>query len=264
MLARLPRPTTPRHGLLATKKASPVQLSLQHASSCSDLNLVTGPEAGSMLLRTENDKSTQETSSNATRESRQAFQQFFDVVRRTLQSSFSTSVFFFLLTFFSLSSASLPSSPPPSFQQQASLDLRVDLPQVAVVGAQSAGKSSVLEALVGRDFLPRGAGICTRRPLLLQLVRMTGPPPSSSSSSSFSRGAATKDPKARRNNSAMEKDDTSSSSDWAEFLHLPGKRFTDFTAVRDEIVAETERGAGPGQAISDSPIRLKICSPNVL
>ena len=123
MLARLPRPTTPRHGLLATKKASPVQLSLQHASSCSDLNLVTGPEAGSMLLRTENDKSTQETSSNATRESRQAFQQFFDVVRRTLQSSFSTSVFFFLLTFFSLSSASLPSSPPPSFQQQASLEV---------------------------------------------------------------------------------------------------------------------------------------------
>ena len=109
MLARLPRPTTPRHGLLATKKASPVQLSLQHASSCSDLNLVTGPEAGSMLLRTENDKSTQETSSNATRESRQAFQQFFDVVRRTLQSSFSTSVFFFLLTFFLF----LPPLSPP-------------------------------------------------------------------------------------------------------------------------------------------------------
>jgi GTP-binding protein EngB required for normal cell division len=38
----------------------------------------------------------------------------------------------------------------------------IDLPQIAVVGAQSAGKSSVLENLVGRDFLPRGAGICTR------------------------------------------------------------------------------------------------------
>ena len=36
------------------------------------------------------------------------------------------------------------------------------LPQVAVVGSQSSGKSSVLEALVGRDFLPRGCDICTR------------------------------------------------------------------------------------------------------
>ena len=35
---------------------------------------------------------------------------------------------------------------------------------------QSAGKSSVLEALVGRSFLPRGTGIVTRRPLILQLL----------------------------------------------------------------------------------------------
>jgi len=35
---------------------------------------------------------------------------------------------------------------------------------------QSSGKSSVLENLVGRDFLPRGAGIVTRRPLVLQLI----------------------------------------------------------------------------------------------
>ena len=34
----------------------------------------------------------------------------------------------------------------------------IDLPQITVVGSQSAGKSSVLEALVGRDFLPRGTG----------------------------------------------------------------------------------------------------------
>ena len=44
------------------------------------------------------------------------------------------------------------------------------LPQIVVVGSQSSGKSSVLEALVGRDFLPRGTGLVTRRPLLLQLV----------------------------------------------------------------------------------------------
>jgi len=40
------------------------------------------------------------------------------------------------------------------------------LPQVVCVGGQSAGKSSVLEAVVGRDFLPRSSGICTRRPLV--------------------------------------------------------------------------------------------------
>ena len=34
-------------------------------------------------------------------------------------------------------------------------DLEIDLPQIAVVGGQSSGKSSVLENFVGRDFLPR-------------------------------------------------------------------------------------------------------------
>lgn len=55
---------------------------------------------------------------------------------------------------------------------KGSQHLALQLPQIAVVGAQSAGKSSVLEAFVGRDFLPRGSGICTRRPLVLQLVQL--------------------------------------------------------------------------------------------
>lgn len=33
---------------------------------------------------------------------------------------------------------------------------QIELPQIVVVGAQSTGKSSVLESIVGRDFLPRG------------------------------------------------------------------------------------------------------------
>uniref|UniRef100_A0ACB8FNZ8 Uncharacterized protein n=1 Tax=Sphaerodactylus townsendi TaxID=933632 RepID=A0ACB8FNZ8_9SAUR len=37
----------------------------------------------------------------------------------------------------------------------------------------SSGKSSVLESLVGRDLLPRGTGIVTRRPLILQLVHVS-------------------------------------------------------------------------------------------
>ncbi|CDP09695.1 unnamed protein product [Coffea canephora] len=47
----------------------------------------------------------------------------------------------------------------------------IELPQVVVVGSQSSGKSNVLEALIRRDFLPRGSDICTRRPLILQLVQ---------------------------------------------------------------------------------------------
>ena len=38
---------------------------------------------------------------------------------------------------------------------------------------QSSGKSSVIEGLVGKDFLPRGTGIVTRRPLILQLIHVS-------------------------------------------------------------------------------------------
>jgi dynamin 1-like protein len=64
----------------------------------------------------------------------------------------------------------------------------VDLPQIVVVGSQSSGKSSVLETIVGRDFLPRGQGIVTRRPLILQLIHTpsSSHPPSSQSQPSAS------------------------------------------------------------------------------
>ena len=37
------------------------------------------------------------------------------------------------------------------------LQKMINLPRIAVLGQQSAGKSSVLESIVGIDFLPRGA-----------------------------------------------------------------------------------------------------------
>ncbi|XAR54760.1 hypothetical protein NMG60_11030043 [Bertholletia excelsa] len=47
------------------------------------------------------------------------------------------------------------------------------LPTIIVVGGQArSGKSSVLEGIVGKDFLPRGSGIVTRRPLVLQLYKV--------------------------------------------------------------------------------------------
>lgn len=54
---------------------------------------------------------------------------------------------------------------------------------------------------VGRDFLPRGNDIVTRRPLLLQLVKTTPGP-------------------------------TGRPSEWGEFLHAPGKMFYDFDRIR--------------------------------
>ncbi|XP_052487823.1 dynamin-related protein 3A isoform X2 [Gossypium raimondii] len=109
----------------------------------------------------------------------------------------------------------------------------ISVPQVAVVGSQSSGKSSVLEALVGRDFLPRGCDICTRRPLVLML----------------------------ENRSPNSDDDR---IEWGEFRHLPGRRFYDFSQIRREIEAETEREAGCNKGVSENQIRLKISSPNVL
>ena len=45
--------------------------------------------------------------------------------------------------------------------------VQVNLPTVVVVGGQSSGKSSVLENIVGKDFLPRGSNIVTRRPTII-------------------------------------------------------------------------------------------------
>ena len=51
------------------------------------------------------------------------------------------------------------------------LDKDVALPAVVVVGDQSAGKSSVLEAISGVE-LPRGTNIVTRCPLELRLKKI--------------------------------------------------------------------------------------------
>ncbi|XP_057960709.1 phragmoplastin DRP1C [Malania oleifera] len=103
------------------------------------------------------------------------------------------------------------------------------LPSVAVVGGQSSGKSSVLESVVGRDFLPRGSGIVTRRPLVLQLHKTD-----------------------------------KGQSEYAEFLHAPRKKFADFASVRKEIQDETDRITGKTKHISNIPIHLSIYSPNVV
>jgi dynamin, putative len=77
-----------------------------------------------------------------------------------------------------------------------------------------------------RDFLPRGSGIVTRRPLILQLI-----------------------------NSNLE---------YGEFLHCRGKKISDFDAIRKEIEDETNRATGNNKGISAVPINLRVYSPHVL
>ncbi|KAI5094728.1 dynamin-1-like protein isoform X2, partial [Silurus meridionalis] len=115
----------------------------------------------------------------------------------------------------------------------------IQLPQIVVVGSQSSGKSSVLESLVGRDFLPRGSGIVTRRPLVLQLVNV---PPLE---------------ERRKQENGIK------AEEWGTFLHCKHQVFTDFTEIRKEIEEETERTTN-NKGISPEPIHLKIFSPNVL
>ena len=88
-------------------------------------------------------------------------------------------------------------------------------------------------SIVGRDFLPRGSGIVTRRPLVLQLIHLPA--------SEMSGGI----------------------EEYGEFLHLD-RRFTDFNAIRQEIENETFRVAGQNKGISKQPIHLKIFSPHVI
>ncbi|XP_059483196.1 dynamin isoform X3 [Neocloeon triangulifer] len=109
---------------------------------------------------------------------------------------------------------------------QLGVHMQLDLPQIAVVGGQSAGKSSVLENFVGRDFLPRGSGIVTRRPLILQLIQ--------------------------------------ANVEYGEFLHQKGQKYASFDDIRKEIEAETDRVTGSNKGISNVPINLRVYSPNVL
>ena len=106
------------------------------------------------------------------------------------------------------------------------LNHELGLPKIVVVGGQSAGKSSVLEGFVGKDFLPRGSDIVTRRPLVLQLLQ--------------------------------------NEEEFATFLHAGDKKFVVGEEVRREIEEETQRETGGNKGVSEKEIFLRIYSPNVI
>lgn len=108
--------------------------------------------------------------------------------------------------------------------RDAGLQNYIKLPRIVTLGTQSSGKSSVLESIVGLNFLPRNEGVCTRRPLELRLVHTYDKAP----------------PRAK-----FEESD---------------KSFTDFGEVRNTIQRLTNEVAGARKAIVDKPIILTIYS----
>lgn len=114
----------------------------------------------------------------------------------------------------------------------------IDLPQIVVVGSQSSGKSSVLESLVGVSFLPRGTGIVTRAPLIMQMIKYTNE----------DKETMLKATNNTNTNIKM----------WASFLHKPNAIFTNFDEVRQEIERQTDILAGNNKGITHDQIVLKV------
>jgi len=108
------------------------------------------------------------------------------------------------------------------------LKYKINLPQIICIGAQSSGKSSIIESIIGKDFLPKGSGIVTRRPLILQLINQK------------------------------------EGEDYCEFFLKPNEKIKDFSKVTKEIISQTEKIAGKEKLISDKPIIMKIFSSKLI
>ena len=132
--------------------------------------------------------------------------------------------------FYLPSNSTLPFSPleprPGPILAHSSYLVAPSAPPPSTTPLQSSGKSSVLENIVGKSFLPRGSGIVTRRPLVLQLYN--------------------------------------SIEEYGEFLHQPNKKYYDFEEICTEIERDTDRVCGSNKNLKNQPINLRIYSPDVL
>ena len=121
--------------------------------------------------------------------------------------------------------------------------------------ASADSRCNATRSIVGRDFLPRGQGIVTRRPLVLQLVH-TPAPLSSAPSAQTNLGNA------NPNFTLPSGSEGEAPQEYGEFLHVD-KRFYDFGEIRKEIENETLRVAGGNKGISRLPIHLSASSPRL-
>ncbi|KAH7912348.1 P-loop containing nucleoside triphosphate hydrolase protein [Hygrophoropsis aurantiaca] len=105
------------------------------------------------------------------------------------------------------------------------------LPSIVVIGSQSSGKSSVLEAIVGHEFLPKGNNMVTRRPIELTLVHTPA-----------------KDGKIPE--------------EYGEFPSLGLGKITNFSNIQ-KTLTDLNLAVPATEAVSNDPIDLRIYSPNV-
>lgn len=101
------------------------------------------------------------------------------------------------------------------------------LPSIVVIGSQSSGKSSVLESIVGQEFLPKGSNMVTRRPIELTLINSPN-----------------------------------SASEIAEFPALKMFNLTDFQQVQ-KILFDLNMAVPASDCISNDPIQITIRSPKI-
>ncbi|CAK5269211.1 unnamed protein product [Mycena citricolor] len=105
------------------------------------------------------------------------------------------------------------------------------LPSIVVIGSQSSGKSSVLESIVGQEFLPKGNNMVTRRPIELTLVHVSS-------------------------------QDGSTPKEYGEFPGLGLGKISDFTVIQ-KTLTDLNLAVPASEAVSEEPIDLRIYSPNV-
>lgn len=111
--------------------------------------------------------------------------------------------------------------------QQIEKSEALTLPSIVVIGAQSSGKSSVLESIVGQEFLPKGSNMVTRRPIELTLVNTP--------------------------NIAAE---------YGQFPALGPAKITDFSQIQQTLTT-LNKAVSEEDCVSDDPIQLNIYSRNV-
>ncbi|RDB31005.1 Protein msp1, mitochondrial [Hypsizygus marmoreus] len=105
------------------------------------------------------------------------------------------------------------------------------LPSIVVIGSQSSGKSSVLEAIVGHEFLPKGNNMVTRRPIELTLIH-----------------------------TPTEKGEKP--VEYGEFPGLGLGKISDFSDIQ-RTLTDLNLAVPASEAVSNDPIDLRIYSPNV-
>lgn len=103
----------------------------------------------------------------------------------------------------------------------------VDLPYIALLGTKSSGKTSVLESILGKSFLPRGTGGVTQTPVVVKMVKNSD----------------------KGKQSLINNTDSNNITEWVEFLHKHEKVYIDGKAVRDEIESRTKYLVGANKDI---------------